>query len=280
MSLTQNGCLVVLDTGPAREIAEEADLPEWIPSFLKMKGEGYRFSLADNACAELINQRAKDAIKDEGFQVMIEWLTKLLDAGMPMLPGARDIMIEIGAEPGIASDRSVAEVSLWAWDTLRRTVPGADTGVDVALEQERADWKEQFQKFEAILAAHGLASDLNELDDPLLDLALNSMSKQVSLVPPLSTRLDLRTRYFWRQFVRSKRRRQAYNVHAPKKRNDGIDFTLFTYLALPAFVVTKDSGLLSGLADIPSFQARWFLNPGKLVTAWNAGDRPRPSWPQ
>ena len=280
MSFTEDGCRVVLDTAPAREIAEEAVLPDWVPSFLMMRGEGYRFSLADNACAELMNQRARGSIRDQGFRTMIEWLTKLLDADMPMMPGARDVMIKIGAEPEIGNDRSAVEVSRWAWGTLCRTEPGADTGADIALEQEREDWKEQFERFEAIFVAHGLSFNLNELVDPLLDLALSSMNKQVSLSPPLSTRFDLRTRYFWRQFVRSKRATAPYNVRAPKRRNDGIDFTLYTYLALPAFVVTRDGGLLSGIAEIPSFQTRWFFEPENLVTAWATGEHPHPAWPQ
>ena len=52
--------------------------------------------------------------------------------------------------------------------------------------------------------------------------------------------MDLRVRYFWRQFVRSKRERQPYDPASPKKRNDGIDFTIYTYLALPALIVAEE----------------------------------------
>lgn len=279
MSLAQTGCLVVLDTGPAREIAEEAVLPSWVEPFLKMKEDGYRFSLADNACAELMHQRARGSIEGQRSQTMIGWLDKLLDANMPMMPGARDVLIAIGAEPPMENERSAAELSRCAWEALRRTEPQADTGADIALEQARDDWKEQFQTFEAIFVSRGMPTDLSESDDPLLDLALDSMRKQSKLTPPLSTRLDLHTRYFWRQFVRSKRAKEPYNVHAPEKRNDGIDFTLFTYLALPAFVVTSERQLIGSIKGIPSFQTDWILRPEDLVIAWDRGVHRRPSWP-
>jgi hypothetical protein len=145
MSLAQTGCLVVLDTGPAREIAEAAALPSWVEPFLKMKEDAYRFSLAENACAELMHQRARGSIESQRFQTMIEWLDKLLDANMPMMPGARDVLIAIGAERPMENERSAAELSRWTWEALRRSKPQAETGADIALEQARMTGRSSFR---------------------------------------------------------------------------------------------------------------------------------------
>jgi hypothetical protein len=124
-----------------------------------------------------------------------------------------------------------------------------------------------------------MPTDLRESDGPPLDLVLDSMRKQSRLTSPRSTRLDLRTCYFWRQFVRSKRAKEPYNVYAPKKRNNGIDFSLFNYLALPAFVVMSERQLIGSIKEIPSFQTGWILRPEDLVITWDRGEHCHPSWP-
>jgi hypothetical protein len=86
-------------------------------------------------------------------------------------------------------------------------------------------------------------------------------------------------RYFWRQFVRSKRQGGPYNLEAPKKANDGIDFTVYTYLALPALIVATDSGFFSSIKNIPSFQRSWFTKPETLADMWKNGGHPAPTWP-
>ncbi len=70
-----------------------------------------------------------------------------------------------------------------------------------------------------------------------------------------------------------------YDPTSLKKLNDGIDFDLYRYLMLPAFVVADDSGFFTKITDIPSFQVKWFCKPQALADAWSRGESPVPHWP-
>ena len=279
MTLMEHGCVVVLDTGPVRDLAHGCAIPDWVASFSQMKADGYCFSLADNACAELINQRSRGSIDDRGFATMIGCLDAFLDPTLPVMLGEKDILTMIGAKARDEDDPEAVDVSRRAWSELRQRQIRPDSHVEDVLEEGRASWKGLFQRVDAIYVTHGRPADLDEYNHPILDHVLASMNERASVVPPLSIRLDLKIRYFWRQFVRSKKRHGAYNVSAPKKRNDGIDFSLYTYLALPALVIATERGFLESIADIPSFQTTWFHKPSSLVVAWTKGDRPQPRWP-
>lgn len=273
-----DGCVtVILDTGPARDLAHSSTAPEWVASLSQMKSDGYHFSLADNACAELINQRSRGSIDDLGFANMIRRLDTFLDPTLPVMLGGKDILRSIGVEP---ADPEVGEMSRKAWSALcqQQVCLGCQAGQ--ILDEERGSWKELFQKkLEAMYVADGRPANLDELDHPILDAVLASLNERVLQSPPLSVRFDLRTRYVWRQFVRSRKEDNGYNVDAPKKRNDGIDFTVYTYLALPALVIATDRGFHAAISDIPSFQTAWFHKPESLADAWRRGVHPRPEWP-
>lgn len=279
MSRTGNECLVVFDTGPIRNLAHTAEMPTWVTTCSQMKEDGYRFSLADNACAELINQRVTGSIGDRDFEKLISCLEIFLDPITPVMLGEKDVLTVIGAEPRDEHEPDASDVSRKAWLKLQRSRPEPTSHAEIILEGFRVDWKALFQRLDAIVANYRGAGELDEYDHPVLDAVLASMSGAGSLSPPLSTRLDLRTRYVWRQFVRRRKPHESYNIDAKKKRNDGIDFTLYTYLALPALVVTTDSGLLEGIADIESFQTSWIYRIEDLVDMWLAGDRPQSTWP-
>jgi hypothetical protein len=64
MPETDDECLVVFDNGPIRNLAHTTEMPAWVTTCTQMKEDGYRFSLADTACGELINQRATGSISD------------------------------------------------------------------------------------------------------------------------------------------------------------------------------------------------------------------------
>jgi hypothetical protein len=279
MTSVQSGCVVVLDTGPVRDLAHCSQIPSWVGSFSRMKADGYRFSLADCACAELINQRSRGSIKDPGFSIMIDCLGEILDPTLPVMLGDRDVLIMIGARSRDEKDLPATEVSQCVWSKLRKQPIDYDNRVEEVLQEDRDAWKELFRRVNEIYLEKGSPTDLNEYDHPILDVALASMNDQANISPPLSIRLDLRMRYFWRQFVRSKKDRGAYNLEAPKKHNDGIDFSIYMYLALPALVVVTEHGFLKSIADIRSFQASWFQKPSTLVEAWTKGERPQPTWP-
>jgi hypothetical protein len=279
MRVMEHGCEVVLDTGPVRDLVHGSTIPDWVCIFSKMKAEGYRFSLADNACAELINQRSRGSIDDRDFETMIGCLESFLDPTVPVMLGEKDILARIVAGPRGAVNREAADMSHRAWSELRQRQICPNSQIEDVLEEGRAVWKELFQKVNAIYVERGRPADLDEYNHPILNHLLESMNERANVVPPLSIRLDLKVRYFWRQFVRSNKEHSAYNVNASKKRNDGIDFTVYTYLALPALVVATERGFQESIMDIPSFQVAWFHKPSSLVEAWIRGDRPQPRWP-
>jgi hypothetical protein len=244
-----------------------------------MKADGYHFSLADHACGELINQRSRGSIDDRGFATMIRCLDTFLDPVMPVMLGEKDILAMVDDEVKDNDESDAADISRKAWSVLREQRVQSGNLIEEVLQEDRTSWSQLFQRVNAINAAQGGPADLDEYDHPTLDQVFASFNTHANAVPPPSIRFDLKLRYFWRQFVRSKRERGAYNVNAPKKRNDGIDFGLFSYLALPAFVIATEHRLLAGIADIPSFQANWIQSPSRLVKSWARGDRPRPRWP-
>ncbi|WP_341524140.1 hypothetical protein AABC73_14465 [Pseudomonas sp. G.S.17] len=92
-------------------------------------------------------------------------------------------------------------------------------------------------------------------------------------------RSHLEVMYCWRQFSRMQKTRKGYDPNSLKKRNDGIDFHLYRFLKLPAFVVTEDAAFHGGLADMKSFQATWFFKPKDLADSWASGKAPAPVWP-
>ncbi len=61
--------------------------------------------------------------------------------------------------------------------------------------------------------------------------------------------------------------------------NDGIDFRVYTYLALPALIVAMESGFFSSIESIRSFQISWIKKPDTLADIWKNGIRPAPEWP-
>lgn len=74
--------------------------------------------------------------------------------------------------------------------------------------------------------------------------------------------------------------KNGYDPDNDQKRNDGIDFDLYRFLKLRAFVVTEDRAFLTGLSDIKSYQATWFYTPRNLATRWAGGKSSAPAWPQ
>ena len=279
--IPDNQCIVLLDTNVARELGFGASPPAWVDTFAEMAKSGYSFSLADATVAELLNQYTDGRINTQyDHAKMISTLSKFLNPQVPVLLGKRDIMQMIGAKPldESWSEAEVLELSKQAWDFLAAAKP--DTPFDHAmLQEERDDWKKIFQSLEESWEEMGSPSDLDELAHPQLDLALEKMDHGEGVSPSMSIRNDLQTRLLWRQFVRSKLAMEPYDPTSAKKKNDGIDFDFYRYLALPALVVSSDKGFFGSLATIDSFQKAWFHKPDELAEAWKNGARPLPQWP-
>ncbi len=274
--------VVVLDTSPARNLAYSNAAPPWVTTFAEMARNGYSFSLADNAFAELITQIASGAITEEQAARILAHLKTFLNPSLPILSGKRDIYALIGSNEK-APDWSIDQVralSTKSWDLLNRAnsaTGGEPFSADDDLQSEREAW---FAVFEKLGESEVTDEPLNEYKHKQLTIALTGSDSKVSeLSPPLSVRWDLQMRLLWRQFVRSKKTSEPYDPTSQKKRNDGIDFDLFHYLLLPALVVATDSGFFEKLADIKSYQTTWFWKPEALAQAWEGGDRPRAKWP-
>lgn len=283
-------CIVVFDTTPVRALAEHATLPSWVATFAKMSKDGYSFSLADNALAELLNQRIKGGLTDDDLRTICAALAQFLNPDVPVLPGKRDLMSMIGESDNQSwSEADAAAYAGAGWAVLNDPTLLDDESrerLPRALQDDRDDWIKVFKTFDA-LQAEKLAQDpdfetrcpLDQYKHPTLDAALDAIAAGgKSQSPTMAERQDLVMRYLWRQWVRSRKAVQPYDPENAGKINDGIDFDLYHYLTLPAYVVATEKGFHGAIADIKSPQRDWFKRPQDLADAWERGERPRPAW--
>jgi hypothetical protein len=270
--------LVVLDTNPARNIAEEGE-PAWVEVFARMRDAGYVFCLADAAFAELLTQRCKNAINDAGYSRMIASLERFIDPQLPVLLGKCDVLGMLGVRDQQMrwSAEEVWKISREGWERLKRAKPG-DFAADVEIEEERADYRDAFKVLADAWEASDRSVPLHEYDHPQLDKALSLQKSTRPIRPGMHVRNDLQVRWLWRQFVRSQLPKHAYDPESRKRRNDGIDFDLFRYLALPALVVSGDEVFFEKLKDIDSLQKKWFWKPAALASAFERGELAAPRW--
>lgn len=273
--------LVVLDTSPARNIAYCSADPPWVTVFSRMRESGYVFCLADGSFAELLTQRCDDRTDEAGHQRIISSLRLFLDRELPVLPGKVDILAMLGLRKRQKYWRAeeVRRHSREAWARLVAAKPG-DPCADVELDEERSDYRAVFKKLEQAWEAGDKSIALDERAHPQLDIALTTLRTHGRIEPDMHVRNDLQVRWLWRQFVRSQLAKDAYNPESPKKRNDGVDFDLYGYLALPALVVATEGGFFEKIADIKSLQKSWFWKPEDLAAAFEGGARPQALWPE
>ncbi|WP_186033985.1 hypothetical protein [Burkholderia gladioli] len=283
-------CIVVFDTTPVRALAEQPTLPAWVETFAKMSKEGYSFSLADNALAELLKQHMKDALTDDDLHTICAALKQFLNPSVPVLPGKWDLMNMIGeADDKPWSEANAAAYARAGWAVLNDPKQLDDDSrkqLIEALEYDRKAWIELFETFNAtqgrLLAenpGYEASHPLDQYKHPMLDAALAAISRGgKSQSPSMAERQDLITRYLWRQWVRTRKQVQPYDPANDSKINDGIDFDLYHYLMLPAYVVATEKGFHGAIADIKSPQIKWFWRPEALAAAWERGDAPRPAW--
>lgn len=109
--------IVILDTSPVRDLAFETVQPSWIKTFSEMAADGYSFSLAEAAAAELLNQVRTSATPLAAHQQAIAWVSTFLNPEVPVLPGKMDVEGMIG----LLEDWDVREASYLAtmlWEML------------------------------------------------------------------------------------------------------------------------------------------------------------------
>lgn len=285
-------CIVVLDTCSVRNIADDPEsVPlAWVATFAKMAKAGYSFSLADNAFTELLNQHLHGSLPEAKLHTIVAALAQFLNPDVPVLPGKRDLLGIIGElNDSSWSESEVAAFSKRAWAVLNDPALLTEdqrNGVKAALQDDRDDWREAFKTFDDAHAAwlarnpNGEAKQpLDEYKHPALDAALDIIaSSGKSQSPTMAERQDLEMRYIWRQWVRTRKTKEPYNPGSSNHLNDGIDFDLYRYLMLPAFVVSDDNGFHSKIADIKSPQRTWFKKPEELAAAWERGELSCPTW--
>ncbi|WP_412527430.1 hypothetical protein [Burkholderia lata] len=277
--------IVILDTSPVRDLAFETIQPSWIKTFSQMARDGYSFSLADAAAAELLNQVRTGATALAAHQQAIEWISTFLNPEAPVLPGKMDLdgMIGLSEDWDVGEARYIAAI---AWKMLRDPLkPDADgrPPFDLLLEEERNEWRLFFARLRHLSFVSGLdvsKSDPASVMEFLVDCVARGYDKDSGVSPPPSIRRHLELRYRIRQYIRTERTKEPYNPSAKKNRNDGIDIDLYHYLMLPAIIVAKDGGFYGSLNDIDSFQKAWFMPPERLAGEWLAGNQPHPEWPE
>jgi hypothetical protein len=283
-------CMVVLDTSPARNIAHASDTPAWVATFAEMSKAGYSFSLADGAVTELLSQYLRGSITKPEHARMVQAIESFLSPDLPILPGKQDLMGMIGE----STDPAWSEAELVAFSRHALNVLGNPSllsekeraRIEPALQYDRKEWTESFAKYDARYTEWLLKEPdgekklpLNEHDHPLLEDELADLASYSRTQPPtLAERSDLQLRYIFRQWVRTRQKKDSYDPTNPKKINDGIDLDIYRYLMLPALVVADDRGFHERLADIKSPQRHWFWRPQELADAWTRGERPRPAW--
>jgi hypothetical protein len=277
--------IVVLDTSPVRDLAFETVKPSWVKTFSEMARNGYSFSLADAAAAELLNQVRTGATALAAHKKAIEWASTFLNPEVRVLPGKMDLegMIGLSEDWDVREARYIATV---AWETLRDPLkPNAEgrPQFDLLLEDERDEWQSFFACLRNISRMCGLdvsKSDPASAMEFFIDHVSSGHEEASGVSPPPSIRRHLELRYRIRQYIRTEQTKKPYNPAAKRNRNDGIDIDLYYYFMLPAFVVAKDGGFYGSLDDIDSFQKAWFMPPERLAGEWLTGNQPHPKWPE
>ncbi|WEE79507.1 hypothetical protein LZ683_09150 [Comamonas testosteroni] len=283
--ISDNEIIVVLDTSTVRNLAFVSEPPSWVTTFAKMSRDGYSFSLADAAAAELLNQVRSNRTIISKHKQSIEWVSTFLNPEIRVLPGGIDVqrMIDSTDIRHAEETRHLADI---AWEMLLHPLEEDVEDrrpFDELLDEDRDEWMSYLADTDEHLYMFGLdvrRSDPTLVKDYLIDLLAGAIDKGESIFPPFSTRRHLEIRYRVRQYVRTTLTKKPYNPASKKNRNDGIDLTLYDYLMLPALVLANDSGFYSSLNDIDSFQKSWFMTPEKLASEWLEGKRPHPKWPE
>lgn len=296
-------CIVVLDTSPIRNIAEERTVPPWVDTFAAMAQDGYSFSLGDTSFAEILSQRQNGRNRGD-YGLMTSTLRRFLNPDIPVLPGRIDILQMIGAEP-TDSDWSEAEIMACgphAWRFLDDAKPIPPESVPFLVriwrrlmlllglakreetipemcQADRDNWIEMFAVFKGIWERNG-KTKLDEYRHADLDQALRTMDHGERIDPPMSVRCDFQVRFLWRQFVRSQKPAMPYDPSSTKKKNDSLDFDFLRYLSLPAFFLAEERAFSkNAIKDIKSPQTEWIRTPQDLADAWLRGEKPWPRWP-
>lgn len=322
--------IVVLDTNPARNLAEMEVCPSWVSTFAAMSTHGYSFSLAEEAFTELAAQRTRESISESNFKRMCERLRSFINPEFPVIPGGRDLLGMLQINRSDWTEESCRALSLEAWDFLVHSIddPCGGDRLHALLNEARDEWIDRLTDWQSLVddiknkgrkilecTSNLSPEDLIQLTDSIdltkHYLAENSDNPHESLknwvektyswhaIEPKMTAsilqffdetsgkplpdtvgMHLEVRYHWQQFSRMQKEKRPYNPSNKRNYNDGIDYYLYSYLKLPAFIVTEDNGFFSRLVDIDSYQKNWIHKPDGLAQQWINNKNPKPSYDQ
>ncbi|MGK5024221.1 hypothetical protein [Janthinobacterium sp. RB2R34] len=269
--------IAVLDTNVFRGMGHEE--PEWLGAFEEISKHNFVFSISDLAFAEVGYQFTSGQIGLATFNKAIELAERFISVDVPLFPSKTDIMGMIGAKDTIRKfdPAEVSSASKKAWSALKSLSTLSDDQkqqqaviFQEAIEEDRAHWINFFSK-----KAGGL-----DLQSPGYLQRQFDQLDQAECSPPISsTRFDFKTRHFYRKCLHFQKQEEAYDPTHEKKKNDGLDDDLLHYLAVPAYVLTVDKGIIAAANDIESFQSNWIMKPEDFVAAWKAGNLPPLAWP-
>lgn len=236
-----------------------------------MSKTGYSFSLADGTVLELIKQISTRQIKLEDLPKLFVTLELFLDMAEPVLLGQVNLQGRIGAlrkGHNWTLEESL-QTGLRCWEMLKNPALEDNITALQTIDDEIDSYREMFNTFRA--AAQSLESD-----ERVLSQAFKVLDRQCpDLIPPLSIRMDLQIKYFYNKF-KSSLQQKGYNPLSDKNSNDAVDFDLFRYLSLPAFVITFEKKYLNLSASIDSIQTSWLMKPDDLCSRWEKNFEPFP----
>lgn len=283
--------IVGLDTCVVRSLAY--DTPAWFETFGSMRAGGVQLCLLDNVPVELLNQLEQERLTFAEYQLAIQRTSTFVSPTLPVLPGGRDLAWMAGCSEASPKDLSPKEFGDAIWGVMRTAKSLEDLKAPVLtgplgrqceiaidpgtaeqhLADARAHWSEEVKTFDP-LPANAIAKHKAEV----LQGMQASLRLRASSLPTLDVRYDLAIRHRLRIAVLRNQTDVQYNPDSKKRRNDGIDFTMASALALPALIVTEknyhDIAKLLG-----SFQAEWVYTPESLAESWEKGLLKPPTWP-
>lgn len=274
--------MVVLDTSAARQLVHEPGVT-WDACFKRMSEDGYSFSLGEVAVFELVSQIQRGSISIEDHLALMARLTSFLNPEAPVLPSYCDVMGMIGA--GDFNELETRTLIATAWDMLNADFSSADY-VSIPTNEMKDEEVDEWASFLKNVMEHVWCSGVDVsralpevAAEAIAVAAADALDRKGAVIPRMSVRKHLEIRYRLRQAARSQLDKEPYRPTSTKRKNDAMDLSMYSYLVLPAFVVTRDRGFMSKLAGISSFQRDWFKLPEDLAQSWSRGERPVPQWP-
>ncbi|QXH95742.1 hypothetical protein HU749_004970 [Pseudomonas ogarae] len=145
--------IVVLDTNPARNLAQLDACPPWVDVFAKMRSDGYSFSLAEEAFTELVIQRARGSIRTDQFKRMCERLSLFINTEFPVILGGIDLLGMLQINRSSWTEESCRNISAIAWAFLQQCIehPPESDEAEALINAARDEWINRLTNWQAVV---------------------------------------------------------------------------------------------------------------------------------